>query len=89
MTLTRTGGTSSAAGAKSFVLSNVQNPNTAGSTGFYQIKTTTAANATIDENTSVTADTISAPGSAPGTPVSLTATPYDTKVYLSWLVPAT
>lgn len=87
MTLTRTGGTDSTAGAKSFVLSNIQNPNTAGSTGVYGIKTTYSNNVLIDEDASVSADTITAPPAAPGTPLTLTAAPYDTKVYLSWLVP--
>jgi len=60
VTLTRSGGTSSGTGAKSFVLANVKNPPTAGSTGTYQIKTTDLNNTTLDENTSVTADTITA-----------------------------
>jgi hypothetical protein len=60
ITLTRSGGTSSGAGAKSFVLSNIKNPTVSGSTGTYQIKTTTSANATIEEDANVTADTITA-----------------------------
>ncbi len=84
ITLTRSGGTDSTAGAKSFVLSNIQNPNTAGSTGVYGIKTTYSNDVLIDEDASVSADTISSPPPAPGTPTGLAATAYDNKVYLSW-----
>jgi hypothetical protein len=59
VTITRSGGTSSAAGAKTILLSFVKNPNTSGSTGVYSIKTTTSADATIDQDLAVTADTIS------------------------------
>lgn len=64
VTLTRSGGaTLSAAGAKSFVLSFVKNPTVAGSTGVYQIKTTTTADVTVDKDDVVSADTISNPQS--------------------------
>ena len=59
-TLTRTGGSSFSPGAISFTLSYVKNPVSTGSTGVYQIKTTNSSGTTIDENTSVTADTITA-----------------------------
>jgi hypothetical protein len=58
ITLTRSGGTTSTAGAKSFTLSFIQNPTVAGSTGTYQIKTTTSAGVTLDEDTAVSSDTI-------------------------------
>ncbi|MDO8688199.1 MAG: LamG domain-containing protein, partial [Dehalococcoidales bacterium] len=63
VTVTRSGGSSSAAGAKSFVLSNIKNPASTGSTGTYGLKTTTSADLTIDERTSITADTIATGGS--------------------------
>ncbi|MES3030876.1 MAG: DUF2341 domain-containing protein [Patescibacteria group bacterium] len=59
-TLTRSGGTSFAAGAISFTLSNVSNPPSSGSTGVYGLKTTNSSTVTIDESTTVTADAISA-----------------------------
>jgi len=65
VTCTRSGGTSSAAGAKSFTLSFIKNPTTAGSTGAYQIKTTDSADVTLDEDTAVTADTITPAPSGP------------------------
>lgn len=65
VTLTRSGGSEFAAGAISFVLSNVQNPPSSGSTGTYQIKTTTSVDSTLDEKTDVSADTITpAPASS-------------------------
>ena len=58
ITITRSGGTSSAAGAKSITLTNIKNPNATGSTGTYQIKTTNSSNVTIDQDLAVSADTI-------------------------------
>lgn len=75
VTLTRSGGSSSGAGSKSFTLTNVKNPTSTGSTGAYQIKTTTSGDVTIDDNTAVSADTIAAGSisSANVEPVDLTA----------------
>lgn len=62
VTLTRSGGSTIAAStAVSIALTNVLNPNQSGSTGTYEIKTTTSADATIDNDTAVSADTIIAP----------------------------
>lgn len=58
ITITRSGGTSSSAGAKSITLSYIKNPNTIGSTGVYSIRTTTSADVTIDQDLAVSADTI-------------------------------
>ncbi len=80
ITLSRTGGTASAAGAKSFILSYVKNPNTTGSTGTYTIRTRDSGNNTLDQDTSVSADTIV----YPSTPVSVVAVPYEGRMYLLW-----
>lgn len=61
-TLTRSAGTSSGAGSKSFTLSFIKNPNISGSTGVYAIETVNASNATIDIDSNVSADTITAGG---------------------------
>lgn len=62
VTLSRSGGTViSAAQAVSINLTKVLNPPQSGSTGAYQIKTTTSADATIDIDTNVSADQIIAP----------------------------
>src|SRR3989338_7809042 len=61
LTLTRSGGPQQNAGeAEPIPLRNVRNPQISGSTGNYQIKTQTGADATIDQNLSVAADTITA-----------------------------
>ncbi len=51
--------------AVSFVINDVQNPASSGSTGVYSIETQTSAGATIDSDTNVTADTMSDPAPAP------------------------
>lgn len=59
ITLTRSGGsTINAATAVTLTITNVVNPSQAGSTGAYQIKTTTSADASIDVDTNVSPDTI-------------------------------
>ncbi|RKY33949.1 MAG: hypothetical protein DRP78_07115, partial [Candidatus Omnitrophota bacterium] len=58
ITLTRSGGAEQAAGAETITLTYIKNPALTGSTGAYQIKTTNASNADIDEDSSVGADTI-------------------------------
>ncbi|MDO8661655.1 MAG: Ig-like domain-containing protein, partial [Candidatus Omnitrophota bacterium] len=63
VTVTRSAGTASAVGVKSFILSNIKNPSSTGSTGAYSLKTTTAADLAIDETTAITADTITTGGS--------------------------
>jgi uncharacterized protein YjiK len=80
ITLTRSGGTASTAGAKSFVLSNIQNPSATGSTGTYTIKTTDSSNNILDQDTAVSADTIV----YPSTPVGVVAVPYEGRVYVQW-----
>lgn len=74
VTFTRSGGTSSAAGAKSFTLSFVQNPDTAGSTGTYQIVTTDSADAVLDQDLAVAASTIANPGALTATSVTPAST---------------
>lgn len=70
ITLTRSGGSAIAAGqAVSIALTHVLNPPQAGSTGPYQIKTTTSADASIDIDTNVSADQIIA---APATFTTIT-----------------
>jgi len=69
VTLTRSGGTSSAAGAKEIVLSGIKNPNDTGATGTYAIATKTAAAVSIDLNNSVTGSTIVNGGSLTSTNV--------------------
>ncbi len=65
VTVTRSGGATTTAGeTESITLSRVQNPTSSGSTGVYQIKTTNASSATIDQDTSVTADTITSSASS-------------------------
>ena len=63
ITLTRGGGATqtTATTACSFVLSNIQNPTTAGSTGLYGIATYTTASVLLDDDLIVVADTITAP----------------------------
>ena len=62
ITLTRSGGSEIAAStAVSISLTNVLNPPQAGSTGAYQIKTTTSAGTTIDIDTNVSASQIITP----------------------------
>jgi len=58
LTLTRGGGTSQPPAAETITLTNVRNPQVSGSTGVYQLKTTTSADVDIDENAGVSADTI-------------------------------
>ncbi|MFH1189715.1 MAG: hypothetical protein V1682_03410 [Candidatus Omnitrophota bacterium] len=65
VTLTRSGGTQSAAGAKSITLTNVTNPTPGGDTGTYAIYTATSAyngsnisTTRIDQHTAVTGDYI-------------------------------
>lgn len=58
VTLTRSGGTASAAGLKSFQLSFVKNPDSAGSTGTYSLRTMTSVGLSIDTDPAVSADTI-------------------------------
>lgn len=67
VTITRAAGTAASAGAKQIVLSNIMNPGAAGSTGTYQILTTTAGSISIDQDTAVAADAIgtAASGSVP------------------------
>ncbi len=76
VTITRTGGTTLAGGAAgSIVLTGIKNPTVSGSTGTYAITTTNAADANIDTEAAVTADTIT-PGALTGTnvePASLVA----------------
>ena len=61
-TLTRSGGSDIAAStAVTLTITNVLNPPQVGSTGAYQIKTTTSADATIDIDNNVSADQIIAP----------------------------
>jgi hypothetical protein len=60
ITLSRGGGaTISTAGAKSFVLNYIKNPNISGSTGLYGIETQKNDSTYIDRDNSVTADLIS------------------------------
>lgn len=57
VTLTRSGGSDIAASqAVVITLTNIQNPSLVGSTGAYQIKTTTSAGTSIDIDTNVSAD---------------------------------
>ena len=73
LTMTRGGvATDSAAGAKSFVLSNVKNPTVAGTTGLYEIKTTKSNGNTVDEEDEVTADILTSPPDAGGGSVGTT-----------------
>ena len=58
MTLTRSGGTSQPPAAETITLTNIRNPQVTGSTGVYQIKTSTSADVDIDQDLSVAADTI-------------------------------
>lgn len=58
VTVTRSAGTAASAGAKSFTLSQVQNPPTDGSTNVYQFKTTNSSDAILDQDLNVVADTI-------------------------------
>lgn len=59
MTLTRSGGSTIAAGqAVSINLTHILNPPVAGSTGAYQIRTTTSTGTSIDIDTAVSADQI-------------------------------
>lgn len=63
-TLTRSGGSDIAANtAVTLTITNVLNPPQTGSTGAYQIKTTTSADATIDIDNNVSADQIIEPPS--------------------------
>ena len=57
--ITRTGGSTFSAGtAVTLELTNIKNPASGGSTGTYSIKTESTSGVTIDQDTSVTADTI-------------------------------
>jgi len=58
LTMTRSGGTTSTAGAKSFVLSHIMNPVSAGSTGTYQIQTQDGSGTPLDQDLAVAASTI-------------------------------
>ena len=58
VTVTRSGGASSAAGVKTLTLTDIKNPDTIGEKGTYEIKTTRSDGNTIDEETEVAADTI-------------------------------
>lgn len=61
MTLTRSGGsTITATSSPQVTITNIRNPNTAGSTGAYQMQTTDSAGTFIDTNTNITASTITA-----------------------------
>lgn len=62
VTLTQTGGSSSAAGAKSLVLSGIITPSSLGATGTYTITTKIAAGNNIETNAAVASDTIVAGG---------------------------
>ncbi|MEK7073076.1 MAG: hypothetical protein AAB974_01415 [Patescibacteria group bacterium] len=64
VTITRSAGGVQAAAAENCTIANVKNPTSSGSGGTYQVKTTTAADATLEENTAVAADTFSAPAGA-------------------------
>src|SRR5581483_955569 len=59
-TITRSSGTTSAAGAKVCTISGVKNPTVAGSTGTYTIQTSTSCDVARDQNTAVGANTITA-----------------------------
>jgi hypothetical protein len=64
LTLTRSGGSDTAAStAVTITVTYVLNPPQTGSTGAYEIKTTTSADATIDIDSSVSADQIIEPAS--------------------------
>jgi hypothetical protein len=56
----RSGGSIEPAGAQTCTVTNVTNPTTAGSTGTYSIQAVTVANEVHDQDTAVTADTITA-----------------------------
>ena len=66
VTITRSNGSQVGTGtAVTLELTNVGNPTDTGDTGTYSIKTTNASDATIDEDTAVTGDTIVGDGTAP------------------------
>lgn len=58
VTLTQTGGAAATAGAKSLTLENIITPSSDGSGGTYTILTKTSADANIETDAAVTADTI-------------------------------
>ncbi len=75
VTITRSAGSSQSAAAENCTIGNIINPQVSGSTGTYIIRTTDSADSAVDENTTVTADTITAGSlsSASVTPTSLAA----------------
>jgi len=58
ITITRSGGSSTAAGAQSITLSNIQNPSAAGTTGTYSLQTQSSAGYIIDNASNITGSTI-------------------------------
>lgn len=65
VTITRSTGSPAVAGAQTCTIALIRNPVTAGTTGTYTILTTTSADASIDTDTAVAADTMfSASGSS-------------------------
>ncbi len=58
VTLTRSGGSIESAAAETCTIQNIQNPYPAGSTGTYDIQTTTAGDTVINYNHAVTADNL-------------------------------
>ena len=87
--VTITGLSQASAQAVSLVLTNIKNPTVTGSTGVYQIKTTTSADATIDEKTNVAADTITGPILNVLAPTTGDSWPVTTTHTLKWRVDGT
>ncbi|MFB3918433.1 MAG: hypothetical protein ACE14U_00005 [Candidatus Velamenicoccus archaeovorus] len=69
ITVTRSGGSSSVPGAKSITLTNIKNPDNAGSTGTYAIETQNASGVVFDSDNAVSADTITNGGTLSSTNV--------------------
>jgi len=69
ITVTRSGGSSSAPGAKSITLTNIKNPDNTGTTGTYAIETQNASGVVFDSDNAVSADTITNGGSLTSTNV--------------------
>ncbi|MBI2634402.1 S-layer homology domain-containing protein [Candidatus Peregrinibacteria bacterium] len=92
LTLTKTGGSADAAGAKSLTLNGIMTPPNEGSGGTYSITTTTSTPANIETDAAVTADTIIgkvASSIVVGSPTGVTVTD-DTSggVLITWVDPS-
>ena len=86
ITFTQSAGSLSTAGSKSFTIAGIHNPTSPGSAGTYSISTQTPTGETIDTNTGVAANTITAAGGgsfislgSSGTSTTPTTTPPSTQ----------